>query len=67
MKYEELLVYCQHAVSAAPESGETLLDVIALLDHHAPFSRHIACEKIAMRLAEFIEEPIQQSLRSTKH
>ena len=65
MTYDDLLAQCKRAISVA--DADSLLEVVQALNHHSPFNRQMACEKIAFLMAEFIEEPVQQAARSTKH
>lgn len=67
MTYQELLDYCRRAASVDPTTTESLLEVVQALNHHTPFNRQLACEKIAFLMAEFIEEPTQQAARSARH
>ena len=68
MTYQELLEQAKRAVSAAPEAGaENLLDVVQILNSHAPFTRTVSCERLVFLLAEYLEASGQQALRATKH
>lgn len=68
MSYETLLEQAKRAVGAAPEAGvENLLDVVQVLSHHGPNTRLMATDRLAFLLAEYIEAPTQQAMRSSKH
>lgn len=68
MTYKELLEMAKRAVSISPDAPvDNLLDVIQILNNHGAMTRTIATDRLAFLMAEFIEEPIQQASRSTKH
>lgn len=63
MTYDELLPMAQRAVMLQ-SSSETLHECLMALAYHTPANRAIAAEKLAMLLAEYIE---QNQPKKTRH
>jgi len=68
MTYDELLSMAKRAASVAPESADNLLDVVQVVTaNHGPATRPYAADRLMFLLAEYIEAPVQQSMRTVKH
>ena len=55
MTYHELLAMAQRAVMLQ-SGGDSLYECMMALAYHTPANRAIAAEKLAMLLAEYVEQ-----------